>query len=182
MKAQYKNGIVREVDGKRGLARVEFPDEDGVASWWLSVNSAFTGSSKSYAMPEVGSQVACLTDARGEEGLIMGAIYSEKDAPPSNDPNEIAQVLAGGREERYNKQTGEMFIKQTAPLTVEIGEAKAVIAPASIALSVGGVSLTISAGGVAIKGGALTHEGKNVGATHMHGGVKAGGEKTQPPE
>jgi len=182
MKAQYKNGIVREVDGARGLARVEFPDEDGVASWWLSVNSGFTGGSKSYAMPEIGSQVACLTDERGEEGLIMGAIYSEKDLPPSIDANEIVQILAGGREERYNKTTGEMSIKQSAPLMLEIGAAKAVIAPASIALSVGGVSLTITDRGVEIKGGQITHDGKNIGSTHKHGGVEAGGSTTQPPE
>jgi len=188
MKPVYKNGIVREVDGARGLARVEFPDEDGVASWWLSVNCAFAGASKSYAMPEIGSQVSCITDERGEEGVILGAVYSARDTPPGSDPDEIVQVLAGGREERYNKKTGEMTIRQTAGMRVEIGQAVVEILPGSIMLSVGGASLTIAdgrvsaSGDMAFEGGSITHDGRNIGASHVHGGVKAGSARTQPPE
>lgn len=45
----------------------------------------------------------------------------------------------------------------------------------------GGVSLTISATGVAIEGGAITHNGKDIGATHTHGGVMTGSSSTSAP-
>jgi len=182
MKPLYRNGIVRQVDAKTGRARVEFPDADGMASWWLDVNSGFAGASKSFAMPEIGSQVCCLTDDRGEAGVIFGAIYNDKDTPPQAGADEIVEELAGGRQTRYNKKTGERTVKQTAPLSIEIGSAKAVIAPDSISLCVSGVSLKISAGGVEIKGGKVSHNGKNIGDSHKHGGVEPGGGATRPPQ
>lgn len=46
----------------------------------------------------------------------------------------------------------------------------------------GGVSLTISAEGVAIEGGQVTHNGKNIGDTHTHGGVLTGAASTSVPD
>ena len=43
-----------------------------------------------------------------------------------------------------------------------------------------GIELNCS-GTVAIESGGLTHNGKNVGATHMHSGVLPGGATTGPP-
>lgn len=45
----------------------------------------------------------------------------------------------------------------------------------------GGVSLTVSAAGVDIVGGNVTHNGKNIGATHIHSGVVPGGGNTGAP-
>lgn len=39
----------------------------------------------------------------------------------------------------------------------------------------------VAPGGVAITGGALTHNGVNIGATHRHGGVQPGGSNTGVP-
>lgn len=46
----------------------------------------------------------------------------------------------------------------------------------------GGVTFTISAAGVAIEGGTLTHNGKNIGDTHTHGGVTIGSSSTSVPD
>jgi len=53
---------------------------------------------------------------------------------------------------------------------------------ASISLNpdTGAVSI-VAPGGVAISGGPLTHNGKNVGETHTHGGVASGGSNTSVP-
>lgn len=45
----------------------------------------------------------------------------------------------------------------------------------------GGVSMTISAAGVAITGGTVTHNGVNIGSTHVHTGVTPGGSNTGTP-
>lgn len=50
-----------------------------------------------------------------------------------------------------------------------------------LTLTSGGVSIAISPAGVAINGGTVTHNGKNIGDTHVHGGVTAGGSDTSTP-
>ena len=50
-----------------------------------------------------------------------------------------------------------------------------------VTITVGGVSMAITAGGVAITGGTVTHEGTNVGATHVHKKVTTGLDNTAEP-
>jgi len=45
----------------------------------------------------------------------------------------------------------------------------------------GGVSMTMSGGGLAITGGTVTHNGKNIGDTHIHTDVVPGGGVSGPP-
>jgi len=51
----------------------------------------------------------------------------------------------------------------------------------NVVLQVGSVKVTISSDGVAIVSPSLTHNGKNVGDTHVHGGVQSGGSNTSVP-
>ncbi|MBD9445754.1 MULTISPECIES: phage baseplate assembly protein [unclassified Rhizobium] len=50
-----------------------------------------------------------------------------------------------------------------------------------IVIQSGGVKMVISPDGVAITGGTITHNGKNIGDTHIHGGVVPGGGTTDVP-
>ncbi|MFD2677993.1 phage baseplate assembly protein V [Camelimonas lactis] len=153
----FKRGIVRELKPEKAQARVEFEDEDGVSSYWLSVNSALASGtgSRVYAMPEIGSQVHCLIDWRGEDGCILGASYSDKDPPPATDPNHIAMMLGGGLELTYDKAAGGFVLKVPANMKIESG-----------AINLKG-PVTIE-GPVTITGDILTHNGKNVGSDHSH--------------
>ncbi len=49
-------------------------------------------------------------------------------------------------------------------------------------LVAGESSLTITSGAVDISSPSLTHNGVNIGAAHVHGGVKNGGDKSLTPE
>jgi len=54
--------------------------------------------------------------------------------------------------------------------------------PASgLTLTSGGVSMALTPGGLAITGGTVTHNGKNIGSTHTHNGVVPGGGNTGTP-
>lgn len=44
-----------------------------------------------------------------------------------------------------------------------------------------GVTVTITGAGLAITGGTVTHNGTNIGDTHVHGGVEPGGSNTAVP-
>ncbi|MGV1793845.1 phage baseplate assembly protein domain-containing protein [Rhizobium sp. A37_96] len=50
-----------------------------------------------------------------------------------------------------------------------------------LTITAGGVTMTISPAGVAIEGGTVTHDGKNIGVDHVHTGVTAGGDNTGVP-
>lgn len=50
-----------------------------------------------------------------------------------------------------------------------------------INLTVGGVSLALTSGGLAVTGGTITHDGHNIGGSHVHGGVTPGGGDTSSP-
>ncbi|CAM5772016.1 hypothetical protein LMIY3S_03702 [Labrys miyagiensis] len=50
-----------------------------------------------------------------------------------------------------------------------------------INVTVGGVTFKISADGVDIQGGTITHNGKNIGSDHVHTGIQPGPANTGPP-
>lgn len=49
-------------------------------------------------------------------------------------------------------------------------------------LSDGGINLKVGSQTLALSSDGLTHNGKNIGSTHKHGGVEPGGSKTKEPE
>ena len=76
-----KFGIVTNIDEKTAKVRVKFA-EDGLLSFWLPVLQAKTLKDKFYALPDIDEQVACLMDENLEDGVILGAIYSDADIVP----------------------------------------------------------------------------------------------------
>lgn len=50
-----------------------------------------------------------------------------------------------------------------------------------IYIQAGGVRVEITGAGMTITGGRVEHEGKNIGATHTHGGIEPGGANTAVP-
>lgn len=116
--APYKRGIVREVDGAKHKARVEFADEDGVSSYWLHVLGVGAAKSKFYAMPAIGDQVACSIDWRGEDGCVLGSLYSEVDQPPTSDADEVKLQAESGAAVTFNLKTGVLRLEGLAEVYV----------------------------------------------------------------
>jgi len=52
---------------------------------------------------------------------------------------------------------------------------------AHVLASIGGVTITVSGAELAITGGQVTHNGKDIGDTHTHGGITPGPGDTNPP-
>lgn len=152
----YRRGIVREVDGRRAKARVEFPDEDGVVSFWLNVNQMAAGSLKVYAMPPVGSQVNCLVDWRGEDGTVLGGAYSDADAPPTENPQEIHLRGASGAGIILNLATGEITIDNAASVRIAAGE---IVLDGPVSMPQG-LTAGSGEGTAAAFAGAITAEGR----------------------
>jgi len=149
MNSPYKPGIVLLNDYARGRSRVTFEDEDGTRSYWLRWNSPFTGKSKFYNAPDIGSQVNCMVDWQGEDGCIVGASYSEKDATPTSDGGLMKAMLEGGLDFSYNKSGGGLTIKTPGVLTLE-------------------ASNIITKGNVDLNNGYVKNDGVSIDKTHGH--------------
>lgn len=79
----WRRGIVTELKASAAMVKVKFPDEDGMVSDWLPVLLPFTLGGRAYWLPRVNSQVVVLLDEHGEDGVVMGGIYSSADPAPS---------------------------------------------------------------------------------------------------
>jgi phage baseplate assembly protein V len=76
-------GNISQINASKGLARVHFDDVD-IVSGWLPIIVPRTNTDKQVDPMEEGEHVACLMDSRDENGVILGAIYSTQDIPPTD--------------------------------------------------------------------------------------------------
>jgi phage baseplate assembly protein V len=108
-----KPGIVTQHDLVQHRVKVQWLDQDGVESFWLPVLKMFTGGNKHYALPDLGEQVICLTDFSQEDGIVLGSIYSDKDATPVESLDKTHVSWSDGGFAEYDRQahTAELIHK-----------------------------------------------------------------------
>lgn len=150
-----KRGLVVERDPARQKVRVRFGDEDDLVSNWLDVLASAGGSTKTFMMPDVGDEVWCALDAKGEDGCVLGVKYNAVNAPPFGSNDNIGLVWPGGSMS-IDKDSGSIVITSDGPVKIVGSE----IIPESAT---------------------LTHNGKNIGDDHQHSDVVPGPEKTGGP-
>lgn len=102
--ATFAFGIVTAVDAGRGWARARLPEYDNLETAFLPVLQRRTHRDKALNLPDVGEQVALLLDLRGEDGVILGAIWSEVDPVPQTDGADVdVRRYADGTVLRYDR-------------------------------------------------------------------------------
>ncbi len=132
--AQFKRGIVRENDPRTGRSKIEVVDEDGTQSFWLAWNMPAAGASKVFNQPDLGSQVNVLLDRHGEDGVILGARYSQEDKPPTENGQILKALLEGGFNLEYDKGAGTLTLNVPNGTTISAGPSRVVIKPDSVAV------------------------------------------------
>lgn len=150
-RGQAMEGRVSDADPAQGLYRVELAD--GFKTGWIPARSASSGALKMQAEPTVGQMVV----VRSESGDLTDAAIE-------------GSGFAG---DRPHDKNGEWM--------VALGDASLLMTPDSFILTVGGSTVTITAGGIAFSGPSVTHDGTNIGNTHTHGGVMRDNDNTNPP-
>lgn len=150
-RGQTMEGRVSDADPAQGLYRVELAD--GFKTGWIPARSASSGALKMQAEPTVGQMVV----VRSESGDLTDAAIE-------------GSGFAGDRPHNKN---GEWM--------ATLGDASLLMTAGSIVLIVGGSTVTITASGIAFSGPIVTHDGKNMGKTHTHGGVMRDNDNTDPP-
>lgn len=98
-------GIVQAQDPTLGRLRVTFNEFDHLLSYWLPVVVSKTQNDKAYWLPDVGEQVVCLMDGRDEDGVVIGAIYSQVDATPVQSIDKWHVGFKDGSAFEYDRST-----------------------------------------------------------------------------
>lgn len=122
-------GFVTALDEAGCRVRVHFPDLDGLESYWLAVVQTKTHRDKHYSMPDVGEHVACLLDAHGEDGVVLGAVFGERDPAQGGGPAVWSIVFGNGDVLRHDRSSGAWFLQCAGAVTVEAGGAVTIKAP-----------------------------------------------------
>lgn len=103
-------GIVTNINEKEARVRVQF-GSDELSSYWLNILQAKTQRDKFYYVPDIGEHVACLMDQRSENGVILGAIYSDMDEVPVVSKDKFKIQFEDGTEIEYDKKESVLNLK-----------------------------------------------------------------------
>ena len=147
-----KVGPVEVVDAKKGYRlRLGGTNDAPFLSPW-------------YPHPETGK-----TSIPLRKGQIVGVVN------PSGDPRQ-GLMFRGGYSDANPSPNDDMEANVFEDAGVRIS-----VANGALVVEAGGVTFRFSGDGFEQTGGKQTHDGRNVGSTHVHGGVVTGSSKTSEP-
>ncbi|MGO1073236.1 phage baseplate assembly protein V [Lysobacter sp. CA199] len=117
--ATLRFGFVTDIDAAAVCVRVRFPDYDDFRSAWLPVLVPKSQNDKHFALFDLDEHVAVLLDARGEDGLVLGAIYSEADRPPVQSADKHHVRFADGSTVEYDRAAHRLTVQAVGDVLVE---------------------------------------------------------------
>lgn len=180
VEGQIKHGRVVNVDAEKGTVRLRL-NEEGAEEEFLSPPipyAQFAGALKVHTPPSVGQQMTIISSTGDlRQGVAVPLSWSEKNAAPSDKGDE--NVITYG-DWRITLDAGKIEAKKgDTTVLIEGGQVK--VTTPKMTFDCDGVTVEITGGGVTISGGTVRHDGKNIGSTHVHGGVMPGGGNTSVP-
>lgn len=119
-------GNITEIDPAKGYARVTFTD-DGIVSDWLQIIVKTALNDKDSFTFNINEQVACLMDENSEEGVILGAIFNDKNSPNGGGVGIFRTVFDDNSVIEYDRNShkytldiqGEISIKSSSVVNIE---------------------------------------------------------------
>ena len=150
-------GTVAEVDPAKHIMRLNFGDSDDgqpFLSPWIPYTQV-AGALKIHTPPSTGQQFTMLAPSGDwQQAVALPLTWSDQNKAPSDNGDEHVLTF------------GNVRITLKDNLT---------------AVKVGDVTMTVTGDGVAITGGRVEHDEKNIGSTHRHEDVISGADLTGVP-
>jgi hypothetical protein len=123
-------------------------------------------------------------EADRRAGVFVGSNHNDLNPPP-------AQIQTG--EWHYQNKFGAwLYFKNDGSITWQDSKGDvgkfdgagniSLTALTSLKIVIGGITFEISSSGVAITGGAVTHNGHDIGSDHLHTDVQSGPDLSGPPQ
>lgn len=168
-----RHGTVEEVDPAKQIIRLNFGESDDgkpFLSPWIPY-AQIAGALKVHTPPSKGQQFTLLSPTGDwQQAVAMPLTWSNQNPSPSQNGDEhvltFGQVKGTIKDKLFETKVGDTIVEQT---------------DSKVTIKVGGVTMEISASGVAITGGRVSHDGLNIGSTHKHRDVMPGAGLTGIP-
>lgn len=116
--ATLKFGIVSALEVASHRVRVRLPDLDDLETHWLPVLTLRSHRDRIEHLPDVGEHVAVLLDPRGEDGVVLGAIYSARDPAPGGGPDITSARFGDGTEVEYDRAAHRLTIRSVGDIEI----------------------------------------------------------------
>ncbi len=116
----YRRGVVTKIDEKTGKVKVRFEDTDNVESYWLPVIQKKTLKDKYLQLPDINEHVAVMLDERAEDGVVVGAIYSDADRVPVADKDREHVTFQDGTIIEYDRKNHFLNVLVKGNVTIKI--------------------------------------------------------------
>ena len=105
-----QTGIISDIDETSVRVRVTLPECDNLKSNWLAVLQRNSQDNKDYWLPDMGEQVEVLLDNNGEDGVVLGAVYSTVDTAPVASRDKRYVQFSDGAAFEYDRSTHQLTI------------------------------------------------------------------------
>lgn len=172
------------VDLAAGLVRV--CDGAGWTSAWVRWHSQAAGKARHWRAPSLGEQ-GVLISPSGEpaQGTFVPGLYGDAGAQPDNRDHVEVWRFDDGGSLVYDWQAKRYSISlPSGTVAIQVGASSALVTDSAITGTADSITLTGAItlnGDVQINGAGLTHNGVNIGSTHVHLGVMPGPGSTATP-
>ena len=106
-----QTGTVSAVSADGVKARVRCRSATTCAPTGWTSCSEIPRTTRTTGFPDVGEQVKVLLDENGEDGVILGAVYSDVDKPSFSDKDVRGTKFSDGAEFSYNRTSHTLTIR-----------------------------------------------------------------------
>jgi phage baseplate assembly protein V len=153
----FRRGKVAEVDAAAGTVRLDIGQSSGGEPYLTPAipYAQLAGALKVHAPPSIGQQMAIMSEAGDfRQGIAFPMTWSDANLSPGD-----------------SAETN----------VITFGDCRFELAAGGLKITIGGVTIELTGDGLGIVGGSVSHDGKNIGSTHIHAGVTPGGGNTDVP-
>ncbi|MCU7097927.1 phage baseplate assembly protein V [Salmonella enterica] len=105
-----QTGIISDIDEVKVCVRVTLPECDDLRTNWLPILQRNSQNNKDYWLPDIGEQVEVLLDDNGEDGVVLGAVYSSVDTAPVASLDKRYVQFADGAAFEYDRKEHQLTI------------------------------------------------------------------------
>lgn len=176
-------GTIVQVDSARAKVRVQTGD---ITTNWLPWIESRSGTTRTWNPPTPGEQCAMFSPGGDlSAAVVLTGLYRNQHPAPSDNPDVWNLTLPDGAVIEYDHAASHLQATLPGSATIDAqGAVKVTTAGTLTATAAGGATInanTVINGTLAVNGGSLTHNGKNVGDDHQHSGISTGTSNTGAP-
>lgn len=115
----FKFGFISKADPEKGMYSVTI-DEDDIVTKMIPVVTKNSKGTKVESPLKVGEHVAVLMDAHFEDGVILGAVFSEKDTPAGGAGENVWRTtFEDGSYISFNKSSGTLTVNTQGKVVIQ---------------------------------------------------------------